>query len=109
RSQGVALLVDHLHTQAPEIREQVPGISDELAAIVMSLLAKDPEKRPASAALLLRQLQTLGTESAKIDTAPHIDTAASQQVPTTGASKRAPGRARSALVAALCCALFLLG
>lgn len=111
RSQGVALLVDHLHTEAPDIREQVPGISEALAAIVMSLLAKDPTDRPASAAILLSQLQALesaGPNDEAAGAAP-LDVASSQRWPTAAYQARAPGRTRSALALALFCVLFMVG
>ncbi|MGI9597448.1 MAG: hypothetical protein ACR2QK_14890, partial [Acidimicrobiales bacterium] len=47
-----------LSDRPPDVRRQ--SISDELAAIIDSLLAKDPSKRPPSAAELFAQFKALG-------------------------------------------------
>jgi serine/threonine protein kinase len=47
----------------PNVQEQVPGISPELAEIVMSCLAYEPEERPASAAAVARRLAAVSADA----------------------------------------------
>jgi serine/threonine-protein kinase len=53
------LAYHHRHTPPPDPRELVPGLPDPLAALVLALLAKRPEDRPASAAEVGARLQAL--------------------------------------------------
>ena len=50
----------HSHTAAPDVRERVPGICEEMAALVAKLMAKRPEDRPQSAAEVAQTLQRIG-------------------------------------------------
>ena len=43
------LLIKHLSELPPPLREKRPEISEEIEAVVMRALAKDPDERPASA------------------------------------------------------------
>ena len=58
----------HLHATAPvpDPRALAPGLGDGFAAIVVRLLAKDPDDRYQSAAGLLADLRRLGTEPAAV-------------------------------------------
>ncbi|MCA9513254.1 MAG: protein kinase, partial [Myxococcales bacterium] len=47
------------HTAPPDPRELAPDVDDTLAALVLELLAKDPDARPASAAEVARRLAPL--------------------------------------------------
>lgn len=49
----------HRHAPVPDPREKVEGLSDEFAALVMQLMAKDPAERPASAGEVGRRLAAL--------------------------------------------------
>jgi tetratricopeptide (TPR) repeat protein len=51
------VLYHHCHTAPPDPRSLAPGMPDELAELVLQLLAKDPEARPASAAEVGQRLQ----------------------------------------------------
>jgi tetratricopeptide (TPR) repeat protein len=52
----LAILRAHLERPPQPVADRAPGVSDFLAALVSSLLAKRPEDRPASARELLRVL-----------------------------------------------------
>ena len=55
-----ALLLKHADARPPRLHEVEPHLQDpELDALVAALLAKDPDDRPASAAVLVEQLQRL--------------------------------------------------
>ncbi|XTZ17897.1 protein kinase domain-containing protein [Micromonospora echinospora] len=54
-----AVLLAHAHTPAKAPSSIRPGIPSEWDAMVLSLLAKDPSKRPQSAAYLRRELERL--------------------------------------------------
>lgn len=49
----------HVHLDAPPLTEAVEGMDDELARLVHACLEKQPKNRPASAELLLEQLQQI--------------------------------------------------
>jgi tetratricopeptide (TPR) repeat protein len=49
----------HRHTPAPDPREGVPDLPAEMAELVMRLLAKDPDERPASAGEVAQALQRI--------------------------------------------------
>jgi tRNA A-37 threonylcarbamoyl transferase component Bud32 len=49
----------HRHTPAPDPRERVEGVTDALAELVLALLVKEPEGRPASAAEVSDRLQAI--------------------------------------------------
>jgi serine/threonine-protein kinase len=56
------LMKMHLEQQPPPLRTLAPGVSDELAALIGTMLAKDPTGRPASAEALglkLRRIRSL--------------------------------------------------
>lgn len=104
-SQGVALLVDHLQTAAPDIGSIAPSLSDELAGIVMDLLAKSPDERPQSAAVLLARLHALANQrssASRVSHAPpphvHPSTTASE-LPAIQSQKRSRVSILAALVA----------
>ena len=58
---GVAseLLRDHAAATPPDLREVVPGITPALAAVVATLLAKDPDDRYGSGAALAADLRAI--------------------------------------------------
>jgi serine/threonine protein kinase len=58
-SSGVALLVEHLNVEAPDLQEKAPGVPPALASLIMRLLAKRAEDRPQSAEELLLELENL--------------------------------------------------
>jgi serine/threonine-protein kinase len=49
----------HRHTTPPDLRELVPGIPAELAALVAKLMGKRPEDRPATTAEVTAALDAL--------------------------------------------------
>jgi tetratricopeptide (TPR) repeat protein/SAM-dependent methyltransferase len=49
----------HRHTPPPDLRELVPGIPPELAALVAKLMGKKPEQRPATTAEVTASLDAL--------------------------------------------------
>jgi len=49
----------HRHTPAPDPRTKGADVPEALAALILSLLAKDPAARPANAEAVGRQLQTI--------------------------------------------------
>ena len=49
----------HRHTPPPDLRELVPGIPAELAALVAKLMGKTPEQRPATTAEVTAALDAL--------------------------------------------------
>jgi tRNA A-37 threonylcarbamoyl transferase component Bud32 len=49
----------HRHTPVPDPRELVPDLPEAWAALVLALMAKDPEARPASAAAVGERLAQL--------------------------------------------------
>jgi serine/threonine-protein kinase len=53
------LAYHHRHTPPPDPRELVPGLPGPLAELVLALLAKRPDDRPASAAEVGARLQAL--------------------------------------------------
>jgi tRNA A-37 threonylcarbamoyl transferase component Bud32 len=59
RSSGMAMMMAHI-TEAPlDPREQATGVSDGLAELLLHLLAKVPDERPADAGEVLRRLDAL--------------------------------------------------
>ncbi len=58
-SVGVALLLDHVSGVVPDLQERAPHIPAPLAALVMRLLAKDPENRVQSAIALYEALDSI--------------------------------------------------
>ncbi len=61
-SQGIALLVDHLDTKPEHLAKRAPHIAPEVAALVMQLLEKEPDDRPASAEVVLAELHHLSAK-----------------------------------------------
>jgi serine/threonine protein kinase len=51
----------------PDLRDLVPGIPRELARVVMSCLAYDPDERPPSAAAVARRLAVATPETVTLD------------------------------------------
>ncbi len=49
----------HRHTPAPDPRARGAALPDEFAELILALLAKQPDDRPASAEAVARQLHTL--------------------------------------------------
>jgi serine/threonine protein kinase len=49
----------HRHTAPPDLRELVPGIPSDLAALIAKLMAKKPEQRPAATAEVTAALDAL--------------------------------------------------
>ena len=49
----------HLATPAPDLRRRIPHLSSEVARLVASMLAKEPLRRPQSAATLIHELVAL--------------------------------------------------
>lgn len=58
---GMAVLVRVLLEDPEPISKRLPGIAPELAALLQRMLAKDASQRPADAAALLAELESLGT------------------------------------------------
>jgi tRNA A-37 threonylcarbamoyl transferase component Bud32 len=52
----------HRHTPPPDPRERTPDVPEPLARLVLDLLAKRPEDRPASAAEVAARLRTIEGE-----------------------------------------------
>jgi|GEM_PF-2084597 len=50
------VLIAHRETPAPDVRVKRPELTRRMAALIARLLEKEPEKRPASAEELLREL-----------------------------------------------------
>ena len=55
-----AVLAKILLEEPPPLREVVPGVPGALEALVLRMLAKDPNDRPADAAAVLEELSALG-------------------------------------------------
>jgi hypothetical protein len=55
----VAVLAKVLHEEAPRVRALRPDLPPELDDVVARLMAKDPERRPADGAAVLRELRGL--------------------------------------------------
>jgi eukaryotic-like serine/threonine-protein kinase len=49
----------HRHTPAPDPRTRVPDVPDALAELILALMAKSPEDRPATTAEVVRSLEQL--------------------------------------------------
>ena len=52
----------HRHTAPVDPRERVADLPDELAELILALLAKDPDARPASADEVRERLEALDPE-----------------------------------------------
>jgi tRNA A-37 threonylcarbamoyl transferase component Bud32 len=59
------LLHHHRETPAPDPRAHADGVPDALAELVLALLAKEPEARPASAVLALERIRAIGASLPK--------------------------------------------
>jgi tRNA A-37 threonylcarbamoyl transferase component Bud32/HEAT repeat protein len=55
----IAVLTMHIETPAPPLRERVGGVPDDLVALAMDLLEKEPARRPQSATAVLERLAAL--------------------------------------------------
>ncbi len=53
------ILRAHFFDQPPSVRDEVPEVPDELARLVGDMLQKEPEKRPASASVVVEALEVL--------------------------------------------------
>ncbi|MDE0913795.1 MAG: serine/threonine-protein kinase [Planctomycetota bacterium] len=69
-----------LHEEAPDLRDFAPEIPDGVNSLIARLLAKKPEERPPSAAILLREIERLLTHQGQ-----NSDTQG-----TPGSTKKAP-------------------
>jgi serine/threonine-protein kinase len=49
----------HRHTPAPDPRERVAGIPDAFAELILEMMAKAPDARPATAAIIRERLQEI--------------------------------------------------
>ncbi len=49
----------HRHTPPPDPRDRVAGIPDAFAELVLEMMAKDPEARPATAGVIRGRLQEI--------------------------------------------------
>ena len=49
----------HRHTPPPDPREKLPELSDDFAELLLAMLAKQPDDRPASAAEVVTRLQDI--------------------------------------------------
>ncbi len=58
----VALVRAHLHDDPPDPRTLAPSLPAELAALILDMMAKHPDDRPASAAVVARRLEQLHGE-----------------------------------------------
>jgi serine/threonine-protein kinase len=85
------------------IEESSPETAPELAALVMNLLAKDPNARPPTALAALEQLEAFTTPSATASTtaaiAPNVLTRPSRASGQTSGSEPAPRSSRRGLIA----------
>ncbi len=54
---AVAVLMGHMAAPIPDPRDVRPEISEDMAMLVMSMLAKTPEERPTSALEILGALE----------------------------------------------------
>src|SRR6266516_2456539 len=59
---AVSLVYQHVHSTPPRVDSLVPAVPAELGALVASLMAKDPDDRPASAEEVRRALGSVPTE-----------------------------------------------
>jgi serine/threonine-protein kinase len=71
-----ALLVAHLATPPRELETTATGISPQLAALVMSCLAKAPSERPASARVVSDELRRISLTTPGADGVPALQGAA---------------------------------
>jgi len=78
-----------LTVPAPDLRERRPTASPALAALLADCLAKDPQRRPASAAELARRLRAVESGEA--------DAALAASAPSTGGPGVGAGRRRLVL------------
>jgi serine/threonine protein kinase len=66
-----SVIASHAHDIPPDVRLARPDTPPELAALVASLLAKDPQQRPATAADVLNTVHHIATSSSHPPTARH--------------------------------------
>lgn len=59
QSSGVALLIEHLNVDPPQLRSIASDVPPRLADLIMRLLSKDPCQRPQRALALLQELECL--------------------------------------------------
>ncbi len=118
----IATAMKHLEEPIPHPRKLNPAVSEGLDAVVVKLLAKNPEERYASAAVLAEDLRRVRNGLAPLAaglgaagaTAP-LDGEAGRTAPTVVAPWRAPGtpgkrrRGLLPLIAALLTGVILLG
>jgi signal transduction histidine kinase len=62
-SEPAATLHAIVHDPVPSVLARCPAVPSELAVLIEELLAKEPNKRPASAAEVVRRLEALATDS----------------------------------------------
>ncbi len=67
RKTAVAAVLAHIQDPAPDIREELPGLAEPYAALVMALLSKAVDDRPGSADAVRAQLIELGTPLPAVD------------------------------------------
>lgn len=100
---NLTAVVDILGMPAPDLREQVETAPDHIATLVARLLEKDPDQRPAEAAVVVRALQgeidpTLGGTAAS-PSPPSTGTKSVGVPPAADRLKPAPWRTLVAVVA----------
>jgi len=109
----VAVAMRHVREEIPDVQLQRPGVSIALAQLLDRLTAKDPARRPASAAAAIADLEdVLAIESSRSGIAPGEATEVLRTLPAA-TRNRVPWRMRmgrpSAGVLALLALLAVLG
>ncbi len=72
------LLMDHVSQRPPDVGLLVPGLAEPVARLIMALLEKDPEARPASAEVVVATLAPFVT----VTTSPQLEQARTLPAPT---------------------------